>query len=84
MDFFGIGGGELILIIIIGLIIMGPGKVVQLSRDLGKTIRAFKKAGSELTQQIQKEVSLEELQKNHTVNRSSETTTVVDKSKPIN
>ena len=38
---------HLILILVIVLIIFGPGKLPQLGESLGKTIRGFKKAMSE-------------------------------------
>ena len=60
MDFLGIGPGELLLILIIALIVFGPGKIVEVSRQLGKTVRAFRKASSELTAQVTKELESEE------------------------
>ncbi len=59
MDFFGIGPGELLLIIVIALIVFGPGKIVQISRELGKTVHAFRKASSELAAQVTKELESE-------------------------
>jgi TatA/E family protein of Tat protein translocase len=56
MDFLGIGPMEIILILIIGLIIFGPGKMPQIARDLGKAIRSFKKATSDLTAEVSKEM----------------------------
>jgi TatA/E family protein of Tat protein translocase len=47
MDFFGIGPGELLLIVIIALMTFGPGKMVEASRQLGKMVRAFRKASSD-------------------------------------
>jgi sec-independent protein translocase protein TatA len=60
MDFFGIGLGELLLIIIIAVIILKPGKIIEVSRQLGKTVRAFRKASSGLTAQITRELESEE------------------------
>lgn len=56
MDFLDIGGGEILLILIIALIVLGPGKIVEIGRTLGKMMRAFKKATSDLTTQISKEL----------------------------
>lgn len=41
-----IGGIELIVILILALIIFGPGKLPDVGRALGRTIREFKKASS--------------------------------------
>ena len=41
---FGIGVPELILILVVGLIVFGPGKLPEMGRSLGKGIREFRKA----------------------------------------
>lgn len=60
MDFFGIGAAELILVLIVALIVMGPGKLVQISRELGKLVHTFRKASSDLSTQISRELEIEE------------------------
>ena len=52
----GIGFGELLLILIIAFLVFGPGKMIEISRSLGRTVRAFKKAASDLTSQVSKEL----------------------------
>ena len=44
---FGIGLPELIIILVVALIVFGPGKMPELGNSLGKAIRGFKKAMSE-------------------------------------
>ena len=44
---FGIGVPELILILIIGLVVFGPGKLTEVGKALGKSLREFKKATSD-------------------------------------
>jgi TatA/E family protein of Tat protein translocase len=56
MDFMGIGLGELLLILVIAFLAFGPGKMIEISRSLGKTVRAFKKAAGDLTSQVSKEL----------------------------
>ena len=46
---FGIGIPELVLILIVGLIVFGPGKLPEVGRALGKGLREFKKAQNALT-----------------------------------
>ncbi len=41
---FGIGIQELLVILVIALVIFGPGKLPQIGSGLGKAIRDFKKA----------------------------------------
>ena len=41
---FGIGVPELILILVVGLIVFGPGKLPEMGRTLGKGLREFRRA----------------------------------------
>jgi TatA/E family protein of Tat protein translocase len=59
MDFFGIGPMEILLILIIGLLIFGPGKMPQIARDLGKALRSFKKATTDLSAEVSRELEEE-------------------------
>lgn len=43
---FGIGIPELVLILIVGLIVFGPGKLPEVGRAVGKGIREFRKASN--------------------------------------
>ena len=45
---FGLGGGELLLLGVIALVFIGPKKLPELARGLGKGIREFQKAKSEI------------------------------------
>jgi sec-independent protein translocase protein TatA len=56
MDFQGIGAGEILLIVIVALLIWGPNRIVQIGRTLGKTVHSFKKAASDMTIKLEKEV----------------------------
>ena len=55
MEFFGMGAMEVLLILIVGFIVFGPGKLPQLARNLGKGLRTFRKAASDLTAEVTKE-----------------------------
>ena len=46
---FGIGAGEFVLILIVGLIVFGPSKLPELGRSLGKLLREFRKAQAALS-----------------------------------
>lgn len=59
MSFMDIGIGELLLILGISLIILGPNRVVEVGRTLGKWTRALKKATFDLTTAVTKEVDSE-------------------------
>ena len=60
MDFFGMGMGEILLILVIALIVLGPGRVVQVGRTMGKAARTLRKVSSDLTTQMSRELEGEE------------------------
>jgi sec-independent protein translocase protein TatA len=45
---FNIGPGELIIVLIIALVVVGPGKLPDVGSALGKSIREFRKASSDI------------------------------------
>lgn len=56
MDFFGIGPLELLLILVILIVVVGPEKVPDVARRLGRAVRAFRGATTQITQEIDKEL----------------------------
>jgi Tat protein translocase TatB subunit len=56
MEFFGISIWELLLILVVVLIVLGPNRLPGVARNLGKAIRAIKRASSSFTEAITKEV----------------------------
>ena len=53
---FGIGGGELILIILIALMLFGSDKIPEIARAMGKGMAQLKNATNEIKSEIQKGV----------------------------
>lgn len=45
---FNIGAPELILILLIALVLLGPSKLPDVAQSLGKSIREFRKAASDV------------------------------------
>jgi Tat protein translocase TatB subunit len=74
---FGIGTGELVIIFIVALIIIGPQKLPEIARTMGKAMGELKRA----TRDIQDEMRLDDLLKENddrgptTVSRSGSSTT---------
>lgn len=60
MDFFGMGIGEILLVIVVALIIWGPGRMVEIARTLGKMVNTLRKTSFDLQKQISKELEVEE------------------------
>ena len=51
---------EILLVLVVALIIWGPGKIPEIARNLGKFMSAMKKMSFDLTTQVRKEMELEE------------------------
>ena len=51
-----VGTPEILLILVIALLLFGPQKLPELGKSLGRAIREFKKASSELQETIEREV----------------------------
>ena len=49
---FGIGAGEFIVILIVWLIVFGPGKLPEVGRAIGKGLREFRKAQAAISQTL--------------------------------
>jgi TatA/E family protein of Tat protein translocase len=52
---FGLGMQELIIILIIALLVFGANKLPEIGRGLGRGIREFRKASTELTGSLEEE-----------------------------
>jgi len=63
-DMFGsLGGPELILIFIVGLVVFGPRKLPEIGKSLGRMIGEFKRASADFQRTVEDEVETERLRK---------------------
>ena len=60
---FGIGGTELLVILVVALIVLGPKSVPQIARTLGKAMGEFRKVSTEFQRTLNTEIELEEHEK---------------------
>jgi sec-independent protein translocase protein TatB len=66
---FGIGMQELVLILVIALIILGPKKLPDVAKSLGKALNEFKRATSDLKESLDVDHSLDTVKKSfHAMN----------------
>ena len=61
--FGSLGGPELILIFIVGLVVFGPRKLPEIGKSLGKMIGEFKRASADFQRTVEDEVETERLRK---------------------
>ena len=56
---FGLGFPELLLILVIGLVFFGPGKLPDVGKAIGKSMREFKTALNDVQPEITEEKAVE-------------------------
>jgi Tat protein translocase TatB subunit len=61
--FGSLGGPELLLIFIVGLVVFGPRKLPEIGKSLGKMIGEFKRASADFQRTVEEEVETERLRK---------------------
>lgn len=57
---FGIGSTELLVILVVALIILGPAKLPEIAKSLGKALGEFRRVSSDVKRTIEMEVEQEE------------------------
>ncbi len=56
---FDVGVPELVLILVVALVVFGPGKLPEIGSAMGKTMREFRKATQGISDEIKSATSLE-------------------------
>jgi len=56
---FGLGFGEILIILVLALLLLGPSKLPEAAKQLGKGLRDFRKATDDLKQQFEGELYAE-------------------------
>jgi sec-independent protein translocase protein TatB len=55
---FGIGGNELLVVLLLAAIVLGPERLVRSAREIGKFIRNVKNYFSALTDELKSELDI--------------------------
>ncbi len=63
MDFMSVGASEILMILLVAILVVGPNRVVELARTFGKIMRTIKKASFDLTSAVSREIDLENKEK---------------------
>ena len=53
---FGLGFGEILIVLVLALVLLGPKKLPEVAKQLGKGLREFRKATDELKGQFEREM----------------------------
>ena len=56
MDFFGIGPFEVLLVLLIGFIIFGPERLLEMSKKAGRVMADLTRSVSELNEKVNEEM----------------------------
>ena len=73
MNFLGMGPMELMLILVLALIVFGPGKLPEVAGQVGKAVRDVRRATSDLSSEFNKTINLELDEKKETQAAASAT-----------
>jgi sec-independent protein translocase protein TatA len=79
---FGIGMPELIIILVIALIVIGPQKLPEIAKSLGKGLAEFKKASDDFQNNIREETAKAEEKPAKTEEKPAATQQVTSTDKP--
>ena len=57
---FGIGMPELLVIFVVALVVLGPKRLPEVARSLGKAVAEFRRQSSEIVEELQAQIHLED------------------------
>lgn len=58
---FDVGFGELVLLFVIGLLVLGPQRLPKVAAELGKWVGRARRTASDLRRQLEREIELSEI-----------------------
>ncbi len=74
MNFLGMGMFEVVVVLVVALLIFGPGSIPKVASQLGKAVRAFRKITTDLSKDFAKAIDTEEKQTKTTQKTVEKTT----------
>lgn len=57
MDFFGIGPFEVLLVLLIAFIVLGPERLLEMSKKAGKAMGDLRKSASDMNEKLNEHVT---------------------------
>lgn len=81
---FNIGPFELLLVLILALLVLGPGKLPEVGSALGRTIREFRKASTDVEDSLRVDTTGAKVASARSVGPSAEKPADVSEDQPAN
>jgi Tat protein translocase TatB subunit len=69
---FGIGMPELIVILVVALVVLGPKRLPEVARSIGKAMGEFRRQSSEIIDDFQTQMRLEDEAERRTAKKQAE------------
>ncbi len=60
---FNVGGAEILVLLVIALLVLGPERLPQVGRQVGKAVADFRRATSGVRREIEESMSIDELRR---------------------
>lgn len=79
MNFLNVGTWELVFILIIAILVVGPERMVEMARSFGRLSRQLRKMSSEFTSTIQAEIAATERETRESIESVIDSVTQDDK-----
>ena len=55
---FGLGAGEIFIILVIGFLLFGPKQLPEVARQVGKLVKGFKETADDLRKSVEPELNM--------------------------
>ena len=55
---FGLGAGEILIILVIAFVLFGPKQLPEIGRQVGKAVKGFKETAEDLRQSVEPEINM--------------------------
>jgi sec-independent protein translocase protein TatA len=72
MAIFDMGLFEIAVVLLVAMLVFGPGKIPEIARNLGRGLRAFRKMTSDLTKDFTRALDAEDKSKSSSSSSKSE------------